>query len=110
MPKKAPKRTDIVKGAQPSTASFDERFPTIARWISQEAVWRGRGRRLRVVLISACEAMVEIVGMPDSGHDNGPFVRALHERAMVWEGEEQYESLRAVVAEPKEFLDRGNFG
>ena len=39
MAKKARKRTAIVQGVQPPTPSFDEMFPTIARWISQEEGW-----------------------------------------------------------------------
>jgi hypothetical protein len=39
MAKKARKRTATVQGVQPPASSFDDVFPTIARWISQEGVF-----------------------------------------------------------------------
>jgi hypothetical protein len=39
MAKKARKKNDVVQSVQPPTSPFDEMFPTIARWITQEEGW-----------------------------------------------------------------------
>src|SRR5437763_652143 len=39
MAKKAGKKSAVVQSVQPPTSSFDEMYPTIARWISQEEGW-----------------------------------------------------------------------
>ena len=71
MAKKTPKRTAVVKSAQPPRSSFDEMFPTIARWISQEEGW------------------VEL-GADDYSRS---LARALYGGGIVWEGTGQYGSL-----------------
>ena len=60
-----------MKGAQPPTASFDEMFPTIARWISQEEGWVELG----------------------ADHYSRSLARALYGGGMVWEGTDEYGSL-----------------
>jgi hypothetical protein len=78
MAKKARKRTATVKGVQPPTSSFDESFPTIARWISQEEGWIELG----------------------ADHYSRSLARALYGGGMVWEGTDDYgsmdEALRAM--------------
>jgi hypothetical protein len=64
MAKKARKRTATVQGVQPPASLFDERFPIIARWISQEEGW------------------VELGADPYSRS----LARALYGGGMVWEG------------------------
>jgi hypothetical protein len=71
MAKKAGKKTAIVKGAQPPASSFDEMFPTIARWISQEEGWVALG----------------------ADHYSRSLARALYGGGMVWEGTDDYGSL-----------------
>jgi hypothetical protein len=71
MAKKAQKKTDIVQGVQPPTSSFDEMFPTIARWISQEEGWIELG----------------------ANHYSRSLARALYGGGMVWEGTDDYRSL-----------------
>jgi hypothetical protein len=63
-------RTERGRGeARP--ASFDEMFPTIARWISQEEGWVELG----------------------ADHYSRSLVRALYGGGMVWEGKDDYKSL-----------------
>ena len=50
--------------SQPPTPSFDERFPTIARWVSQEEGWVELG----------------------ADHHSRSLARALYGGGMVWEG------------------------
>src|SRR4051812_31419437 len=71
MAKKARKKTDIMQGVQPPTSSFDEMYPTIAQWISQEEGWIELG----------------------ADHYSRSLARALYGGGMVWEGTEDYESL-----------------
>ena len=71
MAKKVRKKTDIVQGVQPPTSSFDEMFPTIARWISREEGWVELG----------------------ADHYSHSLARALYGGGMVWEGTDEYESL-----------------
>src|ERR1700722_9255299 len=87
MAKKARKRTAIVQGVQPPTPSFDELFPTIARWISQEEGWVELG----------------------ADHDSRSLARALYGGGMVWEGTDEYgsldEALRAMEGGIASWLD-----
>src|ERR1700730_8185588 len=71
MAKKARKRTAIVQGVQPPTSSFDEMFPTIARWVLQEEGWVELG----------------------ADHYSRSLVRALYGGGMAWEGTDEYGSL-----------------
>jgi hypothetical protein len=71
MAKKGRKKTDIVQGVQHPTSSFDEMYPTIARWISQEEGWIELG----------------------ADHYSRSLARALHGGGMVWEGSDDYKSL-----------------
>jgi hypothetical protein len=64
MAKKAGKKTVVVQGGQPPTSSFDEMFPSIARWISQEEGWVELG----------------------ADHYSRSLARALYGGGMVWEG------------------------
>ncbi len=79
--KRAREATAKVLTSQPPTTSFDELFPTIARWINQEEGW------------------VEL-GADDYSRS---LVRALYGGGMVWEGTGDYRSLdEALLA-----MDRG---
>ncbi len=71
MSRKDRNRTEKVTGVQPLRSSFDEQFPTIARWILQEGGW------------------VEV----GADHHSRSLVRALNGGGMVWEGTENYQSL-----------------
>jgi hypothetical protein len=71
MAKKTQEKTDIVQGVQPPASPFDEMFPIIARWISQEEGWVALG----------------------ADHDSRSTIRALHGGGMVWEGTDEYKSL-----------------
>ena len=71
MAKKARKKNDIVQGVQPPSASFDEMFPTVARWISQEEGWVELG----------------------ADHYSRSLARALYGGGMVWEGTDEYEQM-----------------
>ena len=71
MAKKAQDKKDIVQGVRPPASPFDEMFPTIARWISQEEGWVEFG----------------------ADHSSRSTVRALHGGGMVWEGTDNYKSL-----------------
>jgi hypothetical protein len=71
MAKKARKKTDIVQGVQSPASSFDEMYPTIARWISQEEGWIELG----------------------ADHYSRSLARALYGGGMAWEGTDDYESL-----------------
>jgi hypothetical protein len=71
MAKKAGKKTAIVKVAQPPTSSFDEMYPTIARWISHEEGWIALG----------------------ADHYSRSLARALYGGGMAWEGSNAYGSL-----------------
>src|SRR5947208_648759 len=71
MAKKAGTKTAIVQGVQPPTSSFDEMYPTIARWISQEEGWIELG----------------------ADHYSRSLARALYGGGMVWEGTDEYGSL-----------------
>jgi len=71
MAKKTPKRTAVVKSARPPISSFDEMFPTIARWISQEDGWVELG----------------------AGDYSRSLARALYGGGMAWEGTNEYGSL-----------------
>jgi hypothetical protein len=71
MARKARKKTDKVQGVQHSASSFDGRFPTIARWISQEGGWVELG----------------------ADHYSHSLVRALYGGGMAWEGTDDDKSL-----------------
>src|SRR3954447_18411708 len=71
MAKKARKKTTSVQDVLPLTSVFDQRFPTIARWISQEEGWVELG----------------------ADHYSRSLVRALYGGGMVWEGTGEYGSL-----------------
>jgi hypothetical protein len=71
MAKKTPRRSGDLKDTEPPTFPFDEMFPTIARWISQEDGWVALG----------------------ADHYSRSTVRALHGGGMVWEGTDEYKSL-----------------
>src|SRR3954454_8277345 len=71
MAKKARKKTTSAQDDQPPTSSFDRRFPTIARWISQEEGWVELG----------------------ADHHSRSLVRALYGGGMAWEGKDAYGSL-----------------
>jgi hypothetical protein len=71
MAKKARKKTTSVQDVPPLTSLFDQRFPTIARWISQEEGWVELG----------------------ADHYSRSLVRALYGGGMVWEGKDDYKSL-----------------
>src|SRR3954469_11518075 len=71
MAKKARKKTDIVQGVQHPTSSFDEMYPTIARWISQEEGWIALG----------------------ADHYSRSLARSLYGGGMAWEGTDDYKSL-----------------
>lgn len=81
MAKKARKKTSIERVVPSPTRSFDEMFPTIARWISQEEGWVA-------------------VGADD---DSRSLVRALYGGGMVWEGKGDYKSLDEALRA----MDRG---
>ena len=69
--KRARKGTAEGLTGQPPTPSFDELFPTIARWVSQEEGWVELG----------------------ADHDSRSLARALYGGGMVWEGTDEYGSL-----------------
>src|SRR3954451_11208828 len=69
--KRVRKGTSKGRSGHPSTPSFDERFPTVARWISQEEGWVELG----------------------ADHHSRSLVRALYGGGMVWEGTDEYGSL-----------------
>src|SRR3954449_6054506 len=71
MAKKARKKTTSVQNVSPLTSVFDQRFPTIARWISQEEGWVELG----------------------ADHHSRSLVRALYGGGMAWEGTDEYGSL-----------------
>src|SRR4051812_14984801 len=71
MAKKARKKTTSVQEVLPLTSVFDEMFPTIARWISQEEGWVELG----------------------ADHHSRSLVRALYGGGMAWEGTDEYGSL-----------------
>jgi hypothetical protein len=89
MAKKTPKRTASVKSTQPwgwapaegqgtaarqvpeGSCSFDEMFPTITRWISQEEGWVELG----------------------ADHYSRSLARAMYGGGMVWEGTDKFGSL-----------------
>jgi hypothetical protein len=71
MAKKAGKKTAIEPGVRPPASSFDEMFPTIARWISQEGGWVALG----------------------ADHHSRSLARALYGGGMAWEGTDNYGSL-----------------
>src|SRR3954451_12210036 len=83
----------ILKGTakgltgQPPTSSFDETFPAIARWISQEEGWVELG----------------------ADHYSRSVVRALYGGGMAWEGTDEYgsldEALRAMEEGIAAWLD-----
>ncbi len=88
MAKKARQKTTIVQGVPPSTSSFDESFPAIARWISQEEGWVELG----------------------ADHHSHSLVRALYGGGMAWEGSDDYgsleEALRAMEGGIAAWLDQ----
>ncbi|MCA1686125.1 MAG: hypothetical protein LC745_09100 [Planctomycetia bacterium] len=69
--KRARKASDKGLASQSLTPSFDERFPTIARWILQEEGWVELG----------------------ADHHSHSLARALYGGGMAWEGADNYESL-----------------
>ena len=71
MAKKARRKTTTVRDVLPLTSLFDQRFPTIARWVSEEEGWVELG----------------------ADHDSRSLVRALYGGGMVWEGKGGYKSL-----------------
>jgi len=81
MAKKARKKTSVERVNQTPTASFEEMFPTIARWISQEGGWVEFG----------------------ADHYSRSLARALHGGGMAWEGSDHYKSLDEAL----EAMDTG---
>ena len=71
MAKRARKATFIDQGVQTPTSSFDETFPAIAKWISQEEGWVELG----------------------ADHHSRSLARALYGGGMAWEGTDDYKSL-----------------
>ncbi len=69
--KSAKKRTAEGPTSLPLTPTFDEMFPTVARWVSQEEGWVELG----------------------ADHHSRSLVRALYGGGMVWEGADDYKSL-----------------
>src|SRR3954451_2797644 len=85
--KRVRKGTSKGRSGHPSTPSFDETFPTLARWISQEEGWVELG----------------------ADHHSRSLARALYGGGMVWEGADDYgsldEALRAMEEGIAEWLD-----
>jgi hypothetical protein len=85
--KRARKTTAKGLTSQPLTPSFDEMFPTIARWISQEEGWVELG----------------------ADHYSRSLARALYGGGMVWEGTNDHgsidEALRAMEGGIAEWLE-----
>lgn len=73
--KRAQKRTTKGPNGQPTTPSFDEMFPVIARWINQEEGW------------------IEL-GADDYSRS---LARALYGGGMIWEGKGNYRSLEEAL-------------
>src|SRR3954471_3124903 len=80
MAKKARKKTTPARDDLPLTSSFDRRFPTIARWISQEEGWVELG----------------------ADHHSRSLARALYGGGMAWEGKDDYESLDEALRATEE--------
>jgi hypothetical protein len=91
MAKKVGKKPESREKGSPSPGLLQQVYPTIARWAS------GYGW----------------VEFGIDGRDR-PFVRAEDEGGTVWEGEGKYEtldeSLKAMEAGLKEFMDEEGFG
>ena len=81
MAKKAGKKTSIEPGVQSPASSFDEMYPTIAQWISQEEGWIALG----------------------ADHYSRSLARALYGGGMAWEGTDDYGSLDEALRA----MDRG---
>ncbi len=72
---KTRKRTSVANGDEPSMPTFDEKFPAIARWVSQEEGWIELG----------------------ADHHSRSIARALYGGGTAWEGTDRYGSLEEAL-------------